>query len=56
VQLTLLLWSLGEAFRPVAQFALLAHLPVLGLEALVTGFTVEFLHRVQPALLSRAPA
>ncbi len=56
VQLTLLLWALGEAFRPVAQFAFLAHLPVLGIEALVTGFTVEFLHRVQPALLSRAAA
>lgn len=53
VQLTLVLGSLGEAFRPVAQFALLAHLPVMVLEALVTGFTAAFLHRVQPTLLSR---
>jgi cobalt/nickel transport system permease protein len=46
-----ILWSLGEGFRLVAQYALLAHLPVLVVEAVVTGFTVEFLRRVQPALL-----
>jgi cobalt/nickel transport system permease protein len=45
------LWSMGEGFRLVAQYALLAHLPVLVVEAVVTGFTVEFLRRVQPALL-----
>lgn len=53
VQLTLILWSLGEAFRPVAQFALVAHLPVMVVEALVTGFTAAFLQRVQPTLLTR---
>jgi cobalt/nickel transport system permease protein len=47
----LLCWA-GEGFRLVAQYALLAHLPVLVVESVVTGFTVEFLHRVQPALLS----
>jgi cobalt/nickel transport system permease protein len=46
-----ILWSLGEGFRWVAQYALLAHLPVLAVEAVVTGFTVDFLRRVQPALL-----
>lgn len=46
-----ILWSLGEGFRWVAHYALLAHLPVLGIEAVVTGFTVDFLRRVQPALL-----
>lgn len=46
-----LLWSVGEGFWLVAQYAGLAHLPVLGVEAVVTGFTVEFLRRVQPALL-----
>jgi cobalt/nickel transport system permease protein len=46
-----ILWSLGEGFRWVARYALLAHLPVLAVEALVTGFAVEFLRRVQPALL-----
>jgi cobalt/nickel transport system permease protein len=45
------LWSLGEGFQVVAQYALLAHAPVLLVEAVVTGFTVEFLRRVQPALL-----
>jgi len=49
--LTLILASMGEGFRVVAQYALLAHVPVLVIEALVTGFTVEFLRRVQPALL-----
>jgi cobalt/nickel transport system permease protein len=46
-----ILWSLGEGFRWVAHYALLAHLPVLAVEAVVTGFTVDFLRRVQPALL-----
>lgn len=54
--LTLILWSLGEGFHPVAQYALLAHLPVLAIEAVVTGFTVEFLRRVQPALLPGTPS
>jgi cobalt/nickel transport system permease protein len=49
--LVVVLWSLGEGFRWVAQYALLAHLPVLVIEALVTGFTVDFLHRVQPSIL-----
>lgn len=49
--LTLVLWSLGEGFRWVAHYALLAHLPVLVVEAVVTGFTVDFLRRVRPALL-----
>ncbi|MBE7500688.1 MAG: energy-coupling factor ABC transporter permease [Verrucomicrobiales bacterium] len=47
-----LLWSVGEGFRLVAQYALIAHLPILGVEAVVTGFTVEFLRRVRPALLA----
>ncbi len=50
--LAAVLWSLGEGFKVVAQYALLAHLPVLAVEAVVTGFTVEFLRRVQPALLA----
>jgi cobalt/nickel transport system permease protein len=51
VLLTLVLASLGEGFSVVAQYALLAHLPVLAIEAVVTGFTVEFLRKVQPGLL-----
>jgi cobalt/nickel transport system permease protein len=49
--LMLILWSMGEGFGMVAQYALLAHLPVLVIEAAVTGFAVEFLRRVKPALL-----
>lgn len=52
--LTLLLWSMGEGFARVAQYALLAHIPVLVVEAVVTGFTAEFLRRVKPALLQEA--
>lgn len=47
----LVLAGLGGGFRTVAQLVLLAHMPVLGLEAAVTGLTVEFLRRVQPALV-----
>lgn len=54
VLLTLVLAFLGEGFRVVAQYALLAHLPVLAIEAVVTGFTVEFLRQVQPDLLRRS--
>jgi len=52
--LMLILWSMGEGFGVVAQYALLAHLPVLAIEAVVTGFAVEFLRRVKPALLEGA--
>ncbi len=45
------LTGLGGGFRAVAQLVLLAHVPVLVLEAAVTGLTVEFLRRVQPALV-----
>ncbi|MCL4178925.1 MAG: CbiM family transporter [Verrucomicrobia bacterium] len=49
--LAAMLWSLGEGFVWVARYALLAHLPVLVIEAVVTGSAVEFLRRAQPALL-----
>lgn len=54
VLLAALLWSMGEGFARVAQYALLAHLPVLAIEAVVTGFAAEFLRRVKPALLEGA--
>jgi cobalt/nickel transport system permease protein len=49
--LMLVIGSLGEGFRVLAHYALLAHLPILAIEAVVTGFIVEFLQRVKPALL-----
>lgn len=48
---TVVLASMGEGFLKVAQYALLAHLPVLTIEGVVTGFVVEFLQRVKPSLL-----
>lgn len=44
---------MGESFRKVAEFALLAHIPVMVAEGVVTGFTVDFINRVQPAVLRR---
>lgn len=49
--LGLLLYSGGEDFLGVAQLALAAHLPVMVIEAAVTGFMVGFLSRVKPELL-----
>jgi len=49
--LMFLLRLIGEGFAVVAQYALLAHLPVLLVEAVATGFAVEFLSRVKPALV-----
>lgn len=49
--LALVLAGLGGGFRIVAEWVLLAHAPVLGVEAAVTGLTVAFLRRVQPALV-----
>ncbi len=51
VLLTGILWWMGEGFVVVAQYALLAHVPVMLVEGIVTGFVVEFLGRVKPALL-----
>lgn len=49
--LALLLISGGEDFWGVAQIALLAHLPVIIIEGLITAMTVAFLSRVKPELL-----
>jgi cobalt/nickel transport system permease protein len=49
-----LLMAGGEDFAGVAKIALLAHVPVILIEALVSGFTVGFLARVKPELLKPA--
>jgi len=41
----------GREFIRVVQFTLLAHLPIMFLEGLLTGFLVLFLHQVHPQLL-----
>jgi cobalt/nickel transport system permease protein len=51
--LALLLVSGGEDFVGVMKLALLSHLPVFVVEALVSGFTVSFLFRVKPQLLEQ---
>ena len=43
----------GEAFWPAAQLALLAHLPVMIIEGLVTLFVFQYFKKTQPALLAR---
>ncbi len=41
----------GEGFSTAAKIVLWAHLPLMGLEALVTGIIVRFLQRVRPEIL-----
>jgi cobalt/nickel transport system permease protein len=54
IMLALLLFTSGEDFLGVAKIALLAHLPVIGIEAAVSAFTVSFLYKVKPELLRTA--
>lgn len=49
--LALLLVTGGEDFLGVAKIALLAHVPVVIIEGLVSAFTIGFLARVKPELL-----
>jgi cobalt/nickel transport system permease protein len=49
--LAILLMSGGEDFFGVAKIALLAHVPVVIIESVVSAFTIGFLARVKPALL-----
>ena len=51
VILALLLVTGGEDFFGVAKVALLAHIPVIIIESLVSAFTIGFIARVKPALL-----
>jgi cobalt/nickel transport system permease protein len=46
-----LLYTGGEDFLGVAKLAVLAHLPVIGIEAAVSAFAVSFLYKVKPDLL-----
>lgn len=54
--LALLLATGGEDFLGVARLALLAHVPVVVIEGLVSAFTVSFLVKVKPELLQPACA
>lgn len=44
--------SNGDAFTTLIKFTLLAHVPIIIIEALVTGSVVVFLKKVRPELLS----
>lgn len=41
----------GEAFRYAAKAVVLAHLPVMGVEGILTAFSVAFLRKVRPEML-----
>jgi cobalt/nickel transport system permease protein len=51
VILAILLATGGEDFFGVAKIALLAHVPVIVIEGIVSAFTIGFLARVKPSLL-----
>ena len=53
--LAVLLATAGEDFWGVAKLAVVAHLPVMAIEALVGGSIVGFLFRVKPELLTPGP-
>jgi len=52
--LAALLVTGGEDFFGIAKIVLLAHLPVIIIEGVVSAFTIGFLARVKPALLQPA--
>jgi cobalt/nickel transport system permease protein len=52
VVMALMLMAGGEDFFGVAKIALAAHVPVIVIEGVVSGLTIGFLARVQPALLA----
>lgn len=49
--LTVLLVTTGSEFIGVAKYAALAHLPIMIIEAIITGFVVSFLMKVKPEVL-----
>jgi len=51
VILAILLATGGEDFFGIAKIALLAHVPVIVIEGIVSAFTIGFLARVKPSLL-----
>lgn len=52
ILLAVLLAMSGEDFLGVARLALLAHLPIVGIEALIAAFIVRFLYKVKPEMLT----
>jgi cobalt/nickel transport system permease protein len=50
--ISLSLWLSGEGFLPVVQLTFIAHIPVMLVEGVITGFIITFLQQVRPELLS----
>jgi len=51
--LAMLLVTTGSEFIGVAKYAALAHLPVMIIEGIMTGFIASFLMKVKPEILGR---
>lgn len=54
LEAVVLLWGGAEDFGRIVQLVFLAHLPVVVIEGVVLGFTVNFLARVKPEMLGLA--
>ena len=50
------LYLSGEAFRQAAQALVLAHVPVMAIEGVVTALAAAFLKQVRPAMLAADPS
>ncbi|MBI5450197.1 MAG: cobalt transporter CbiM [Gammaproteobacteria bacterium] len=46
------LMTTGQAFNTIAEGVLLAHIPIMIIEAVVTGACADFLHRIRPDMLT----
>ncbi len=44
----------GDAFLPAAKLVFFAHIPVMGMEAMLTGFAVMLARKVKPELFKKA--
>ena len=55
VLLAIVLVTTGEEFVGVAKLAALAHVPIMIIEAIITGFVVTYLAKVKPELLPIDP-
>jgi cobalt/nickel transport system permease protein len=51
ILLALMLISTGEEFREIAYVVIMAHIPVMVIEGVITGSVVTFLLKVRPELL-----
>ncbi len=42
----------GKAFLPAAKVVLIAHIPIMVIEGIITLFIVQFLHKVKPEMIN----